>query len=126
MCIKKIFCVLVLVVLLGSCRSDQDCFLCDLYQNEDSLADGKVIDYDTQSLYEVTGSDSLTSIARKYGATSNDIISMNNLKRPYTLKPGMLIKVPTIRTEEEHNEINTQEGPAKKQKIIEIKPSRKK
>ena len=122
---KKIFSIFVLVFLLASCKEGKDYFVWDTDPQEESLAEGKIVDYDTQSLYEVTSSDSLASIARKYGTTSDDIIEMNNLVKPYTLGPGMIIKVPTIRTEEEFANTNEEEDSAKRQRVIKIKPSGK-
>ncbi|NRA73162.1 MAG: LysM peptidoglycan-binding domain-containing protein [Rickettsiales bacterium] len=93
---------------------------------EENLAQGKVIDYNKQSLYEVTSSDSLASIARRYGTTADTIILMNNLKRPYSLKPGMLIKIPTIKTIDDFDKTDKEESESVDQKIIQIKPSKKK
>jgi len=94
---------------------------------EENLVEGKVIDYNTQSLYEVTSSDSLASIARRYGTTANTLILINNLRRPYNLKPGMLIKVPTIKTVDTSGKVSGNEvESAENQKIIHIKPSSKK
>ena len=120
---KKIFFVFVILLFISSCKEDSHYFWEEPEPYEENLAKGKVIDYTKHSLYEVTSSDSLASIARKYGTTSQALIIMNNLEKPYNLKPGMLIKVPTIRTA---GISPKEEEAAKNNKIIQIEPSKKK
>ena len=51
--------------------------------------------YSTQShLYQALSTDTISSISRKYGVSPQEIIDMNNLKRPYILKPGQLLRIP--------------------------------
>jgi LysM repeat protein len=125
---KKLFLVLGLVVLTVSCQSLKNRFSSDVTsdeQYEETFDYSKIVDYETTSLYEVTNSDSLDSIARKHGTRSSEIISMNNLEPPYDLKPGMILKVPTIRTVTS-SKTNEADGPANNNKIILIKPAAKK
>jgi spore germination protein YaaH len=135
---KKTFLILVLALSIVSCKTIEDAFSSEdkepeetqpvdrQYEYEEDLSFGKVIDQNSQSLYEVTGADSLASIARKYGVTSDTLIEMNNLQKPYSLKPGMIIKVPTIRTITRSSKSNSVEQSSDKQRVIIIKPSDKK
>jgi LysM repeat protein len=123
---KKLFLVLGLVFLTVSCQSLKDKFSLgekSEEQYEETFDYSKIVDYETTSLYEVTDSDTLESIARKHGTGSSEIISMNNLEPPYDLKPGMILKVPTIRTVTRSKDVD---GPANNNKIIVIKPAAKK
>lgn len=132
---RKIFFILLLTLFVWSCKSVQEVFRSDDDKEEPVVVDntkyeedfsyGKVIDHNSQSLYEVTNADSLESIAGKYGVSSATIIEMNNLQDPYTLKPGTIIKVPTIRTITRSNKTNLEQDTANNQRVIIIKPSNK-
>jgi LysM repeat protein len=45
--------------------------------------------------YTVKPGDSLDKIARKYGVSVKDLIKENNLKKPYIIRPGQKLKIPT-------------------------------
>jgi LysM repeat protein len=142
---KKIFFVLALVVFVSSCETLKGYFPSDktgpsettspddtittiddeIEVYESPLSEGNTVDYETESLYEATSSDSISSIARKYGTTRDTIIEMNDIEEPYTLRPGTILKVPTIRTVEKRSNVQMEE-PVRDQKIIQIKPSDKK
>jgi LysM repeat protein len=53
-----------------------------------------MIDHRTYSLYEVGSLDTVASVARKYNISSAQLIQLNNLSPPYTLRAGSVIKVP--------------------------------
>lgn len=50
--------------------------------------------YARYKLHEVLFSDSLASIAKRYNVSPHDIISLNNLTKPYYLEPGEVLKIP--------------------------------
>lgn len=132
---KKILYSLIIICLVSSCKGTGQYFWNDTETHEEklskrklseeNLSEGKIIDYRKHSLYEVTASDSLASIARKYGTTSDTLIAMNNLRKPYILKPGMLIKVPTIRKIGSSSKSVLGKNAATNPKIIQIEPSTK-
>jgi len=123
---KKLFLILLLILSIGSCRSGGNYFSENPEEEDPILTEEKTGDYETQSLYEVTRSDSVASIARKYGVSVDDIIANNNLKRPYILRPGTLINVPTVKMKNEFSNSEGQEDLANPQKVIQIGPSKKK
>ncbi len=45
--------------------------------------------------YTVKPGDSLDKIARKYGVSVKELIKENNLKKPYIIRPGQKLKIPT-------------------------------
>ncbi len=53
-----------------------------------------VVDVQGRVLYEVLPADTLNSIAVRFNTTPRNIIELNNLKKPYGLRPGQLINVP--------------------------------
>lgn len=128
---KKTFLVIGSMLMLGSCTHFKDMFGHEdkgqVVEQDNStyvkeLPYGKVVDRNSQSLYEVTASDTLASIADLYDVSQSAIIEMNNLQEPYTLRPGMIIKVPTIKTIVRSNK---EEDASNGQKVIIIKPSEK-
>lgn len=69
-------------------------------QTSDNVEEVEVIRADSTKLYQVLSTDSVASIARKHGTTPAEIISLNNLKKPYYIKPGDLIRVPNLYDED--------------------------
>jgi len=53
-------------------------------------------------LYEVLPTDNIASVARKLKILPEDIIRYNGLKRPYFLKSGELLKIPTTKNEDDN------------------------
>jgi len=51
--------------------------------------------------YTVKRGDNLDKIARKYGVSIKAIISENNLKKPYIIRPGQKLKIPVKRNSPE-------------------------
>lgn len=49
-------------------------------------------------LYEVKTTDTLISVARKHATTPQALIELNQLKKPYTIRAGQLIKIPMFST----------------------------
>ena len=61
--------------------------------------------YSTPSQYELNSSaitvrrgDTLYSIAKRYNHTLNELITLNNLRAPYTLRIGQTLRRPTVKT----------------------------
>jgi len=44
--------------------------------------------------YKIQKGDTLFNISQKYGISWTTIATLNNLKSPFTLKPGQTIKIP--------------------------------
>jgi lipoprotein NlpD len=66
-------------------------------------------------LYEVKTTDTLISVARKNNTTPRTLVQLNNLQKPYTITPGQLLKVPTLKIE-----INGQD----QQRVVHITPKK--
>ena len=61
---------------------------------DQAMAVKTVIDGQGRTLYEVSSTDTLSSIAARFSTTTKEIITLNNLQKPYVLKPGQLVQVP--------------------------------
>ena len=55
-----------------------------------------------KNYYTVKSGDSLWSISRKFGMKVQDLVYLNNLRKPYTIRPGQTLKIsnafPTTKT----------------------------
>ncbi len=45
-------------------------------------------------LHEVLYTDTLASLAKRYNVSPHDIITLNNLTKPYYLEPGEVVRIP--------------------------------
>ena len=55
---------------------------------------------DNTKLYQVLKHDTVASVSNAFNTTPEKIIQLNDLKMPYTLKPGDVIVVPIINYED--------------------------
>ena len=63
-----------------------------------TLAPGKVIDVDGRpATYTVKEGQGLDAVARAMGSSRKELATLNNLKEPYALKPGQVLKGPASR-----------------------------
>lgn len=93
--IQKIACILLLLSIIA-CSTIKIPELYTEPTNSDVITQ-KNIDDDKNiktRLYEIKTTDTLISVARKYNTTPQVLISLNNLKKPYALTAGLLIRVP--------------------------------
>ena len=60
-------------------------------------------------LYEVSATDTVSSLARKFKCSPDQIISLNNLESPYLLKTGKLLKIPRFKRDDEMDAFPKQE-----------------
>ena len=64
-------------------------------------------------VYVVKDKDTVDSISRRYGVSSQTIIDRNNLKAPYTIKPGQSLAMPGARfVQDSYGEAPTQQTAA--------------
>jgi hypothetical protein len=52
-------------------------------------------------LHEVSITDTIVSIARQYKVDVKELAALNNLKKPYNLTPGELVKIPLAKASEQ-------------------------
>ncbi len=125
--------VFLLFLVLSACKSNEYLTTSnDLVENNDSQESYQL---DTEDhypeypkhtsyktiLYEVLPSDTLPSVARKYLASPQQIIELNNLKKPYYLKPGQLLKIPIPDVQEEisaDNYSNTEKSSKNSREVL--------
>ncbi len=94
--IKRIACVLSLLII-ASCNNIKFPVLHN--ETSDTITESSIEDKSiTSRLYEVKTQDTLVSLARSYNTTPQTLIALNGLEKPYTIKPGQLIKVPILKT----------------------------
>ena len=76
-------------------------------------------------LYESLTSDTIISVAKKHNMSPEDLINYNNLKRPYILRPGQMIKIPLTDSEEYKKKLSDEENPDSSEDsstVIQIAP----
>jgi len=111
--IKRIACVLSLL-LISSCNNLKFPVLYN--ETSDTITEGTIEDKSiTSRLYEVKTQDTLVSLARNYNTTPQALIALNGLEKPYTIKPGQLIKVPISTTADDT-------APPAEQQVVRISP----
>lgn len=74
-------------IVMGSGSSRDNFAPTPAYQ----AATGKVERY---KIHEVLYTDTVASLAKRYNVSPHDIISLNNLPKPYSLEPGEVVKIP--------------------------------
>lgn len=114
--IKRIACVLSLLAI-ASCSHLK---FPVLYNETGDTITENTIEKDksiTSRLYEVKTKDTLVSLARNYNTTPQALIALNDLEKPYTIKPGQLIKVPMLSAADET-------APPAEQQVVRISPKK--
>jgi len=59
---------------------------------------GRVSKKKTYIYYKVKKGDSLSKIAKRFNTSVKKLIALNNLKKPYILRPGQKLKVPSVKS----------------------------
>jgi len=59
---------------------------------------GRVSKKKTYIYYRVKRGDSLAKIAKRFNTSVKKLIALNNLKKPYTIRPGQRLKVPSAKS----------------------------
>lgn len=61
--------------------------------------------FNRYKIHEVLFTDTVASLATRYNVSPHDIITLNNLTKPYDLEPGEVVKIPIY-----ENSANPQDG----------------
>lgn len=81
------------------------------------------------TLYEVLTTDTIASVARKTNVSAEDIIRYNSLKKPYLLKRGEILRIPSVKSDEDDDLIDAldslEDAQKSSQKYIQIAPRSK-
>lgn len=103
--IKNLRCALILISLT-SCQSLN---IQTLSSDEPPKEEVQSLEeYESRGhLYEVLRTDTIVSIARKKKVTPEQIIDLNNIRKPYVLKPGQLLKIPATPSYKDNTEDNS-------------------
>ena len=122
---KLLFCIFT-VLFLTSCSGKFQNKLNVFFgtNNEESMIGeekSSVGNSKNYKLYEVLSTDTIASITRKYRVSASEIIQINNIPKPYYIRPGTLIKIP--RSEEEMSSLrDTSYSKRKKSEQVQIGP----
>ena len=88
-----IIAIVIIVKAFGNDKAPQTANL----PEEPSVLGAQIEDIDPNEeyTYEVQKNDSLFSISERFAVNWEEIVELNNLREPYLLLPGQLIKLPT-------------------------------
>ena len=120
---RQIIIIIFLFILTG-CETGNS-------QRESSFTEQDGYEWNTSYktiLYEVLPNDTITSIARKYSISAQQIITLNNLKKPYFLKSGQILKIPVTEYKKSNlmSEVDNLDKPRKSpKKEVYIIPRKK-
>lgn len=106
--------------LLTSCTANKKIITSSEQINPTS--EPQIMEQTNFKLYEVTSTDTIASVSRKFKIQPKEIIIINQIPKPYYLKPGSIIKIPVEKQNDELTKEIEEFSSFKEKKLVTIAP----